>query len=58
MSFLIVEHYLLVNMNIVNKLVVLDCGPKIAENTSAPVRADEAVIATYRGTSHGVAVAD
>lgn len=57
MSFLIVEHDIPVIMNISDKIVVLDFGRKIAEGTPTQVQANEAVIAAYLGTNHGVVVA-
>ena len=58
MSFLIVEHDIPVIMDISDKIVVLDFGRKIAEGTPAQVQANEAVIAAYLGTEHGVHAAD
>jgi len=51
MSFLIVEHDIPVVMDISDKIVVLDFGRKIAEGAPDEVRANEAVITAYVGTS-------
>ena len=49
MTMLVVEHDIDFIMNACDRIVVMDRGTKIADDTPEKVRADERVIAAYIG---------
>ena len=48
----LIEHDMSVVMDISDRVVVLDYGSKIADDTPNEVRANQAVIDAYLGVSH------
>ena len=51
-TILIVEHDMRFVMSLVDRVVVLNFGRKIADGSPESVRADEAVLKAYLGTGH------
>ena len=50
-TVLLVEHNMRLMMNVADRMVVLDCGRKIAEGTPAAIQGNQRVIEVYLGSS-------
>ena len=50
-TVVLVEHDMRLVMNISERILVLDHGERLAEGTSAEIRANPAVIAAYLGST-------